>query len=209
MTSESEQEEWLARATAGDASARTHLLELYRDRLKKMVAMRLPARIMKRLDASDIVQETMIQANHRLDEYLRAKPLPFYPWLRQLAWEQLVSSYRKHYAKRRTVFREQDFASEISDESVIELAKWLSDHSDDPLHKLLRIEKQTRLQDALNLLPNADREILVLRYLEQLSTIETAAVLKLSVSAAKMRHLRAIQRLREIMNTEFSDLENE
>ena len=78
-------EVWLAKAAAGDQSARTKLLELHRARLRRMVAVRLDRRLMQRIDPSDIIQETLILADRRLDQYLREQPIPFYPWLRQLA----------------------------------------------------------------------------------------------------------------------------
>lgn len=199
---ESEHDEILARAARGDPSARAQLLEQHRDRLKRMVALRLDRRVLKRVDPSDIIQETLIQANHKLDEYLRQQPIPFYPWLRQLAWDQLVTAYRRHVvAHRRSTIRE-DFVPDLSDESVAELATFLCDLSEEPLRKLLRAEAQGRLRDALSQLAEQDREILVLRYLEQLSTADTAAILKLGLSAVKMRHLRAIERLRELLGNQ-------
>ena len=202
---ESEHDEILARAARGDPSARAQLLEQHRDRLKRMVALRLDRRVLKRVDPSDIIQETLIQANHKLDEYLRQQPIPLYPWLRQLAWDQLVTAHRRHVvAHRRSTIRE-DFVPDLSDESVAELATFLCDLSEEPLRKLLRAEAQGRLRAALGQLAEQDREILVLRYLEQLSTADTAAVLKLGLSAVKMRHLRAIERLRELLGNQPLD----
>jgi RNA polymerase sigma-70 factor, ECF subfamily len=197
---ESENEECLARAARGDRSAREQLFEQHRDRLKRMVALRLDRRILKRLDPSDIIQETLIQANHKLDEYLRDRPIPFYPWLRQIAWDQLVTAYRRHVVAHRRSANREDFVPDLSNESVVELATVLCDLSEEPLRKLLRVEAQWRLRDALSQLAEQDREILVLRYLEQLSTADTAATLKLGLSAVKMRHLRAIERLRELLS---------
>jgi len=198
-----ESEIWLARAVAGDKPARMKLLELHRDRLRRMVAVRLDRRLRQRIDPSDIIQETLILADRRLDEYLRDQPIPFYPWLRQLAWDQLVTALRRHvFAGRRSRSREEAIVPALSDESVAELATCLVDHSADPFRKLLRAEAHGRLHQALAKLAEQDREILVLRHLEQLSTAEAAAVLNLGESAAKMRHLRALQRLRELLGNE-------
>lgn len=202
---ESEHDEILARAARGDTSARAQLLEQHRDRLKRMVALRLDRRVLKRVDPSDIIQETLIQANHKLDEYLRQQPIPFYPWLRQLAWDQLVTAYRRHVVAHRRSTTREDFVPDLSDESVAELATVLCDLSEEPLRKLLRAEAQGRLRDALSQLAEQDREILVLRYLEQLSTADTAAILNLGLSAVKMRHLRAIERLRELLGNQPLD----
>jgi RNA polymerase sigma-70 factor (ECF subfamily) len=197
--SQADSDECLTRAEQGDKAARALLFEKHRSRLKRMVALRLDKRLLKRVDPSDIIQETLIQANRRLDQYLRDRPIPFYPWLRQLAWDQLVTALRRHvYAGRRSRNREE-IVPNLSDESVAALATCLVDHSADPVRKLLRAEVSTRLVEILHQLPPKDRELLVLRYLEQLSISEAAVVLNIGQSAAKMRHLRAIQRLRELM----------
>jgi RNA polymerase sigma-70 factor (ECF subfamily) len=190
----------LAQAKAGDRAARDRLLERHRDRLRRMIAVRMDHRLHKRLDPSDVVQETLVLADRRLKAYLEDPPLPFYPWLRQLAWDQLVAMHRKHlYARRRSRRREEDMAPALSDESVAELASCLVDDTGNPLHKLVRAELQNRVRTAIDRLPETYREILVLRHLEQLSTAEAAAVLEIGASAAKMRHLRAIERLRELL----------
>ena len=127
-----ESEIWLAKAAAGDRSTRTKLLELHRARLRRMVAVRLDRRLLQRIDPSDIIQETLILADRRLDEYLRDQPIPFYPWLRQLAWDQLVTALRRHvFAGRRSRSREEAIVLALSDESVAELATCLVDHSAD------------------------------------------------------------------------------
>jgi RNA polymerase sigma-70 factor, ECF subfamily len=76
------------RAASGDDPARVELLELYRDHLRRMVAARLARRLLRRVDASDVVQETLAEASKRLTDYLREQPLPFLAWLRQLAPKQ-------------------------------------------------------------------------------------------------------------------------
>jgi RNA polymerase sigma-70 factor (ECF subfamily) len=168
-----------------------------------MVAVRLDRRLLQRIDPSDIIQETLMVADRRLDEYLRDQPIPFYPWLRQLAWDQMVTALRRHLsAGRRSRTREEVIVPALSDESVAELASCLVDHSADPFRKLLRAEAHGRLHQALAQLADEDREILVLRHLEQLSTSEAAAVLNIGESAAKMRHLRALQRLRDQLGNE-------
>src|SRR5271155_3510762 len=95
------------RATRGDAIARRDLLEHYRDYLRRMVAARLDRRLAPRIDASDVVQETLADAAQRLDEYLSDPPLPFFGWLRVLAGEHVREAHRKHlFAKGRSVARE-------------------------------------------------------------------------------------------------------
>src|SRR5437763_14614661 len=89
-------EELLRRAGDGDAAARQQLLARHRDRLRRMVAVRLDQRLAARVDPSDVVQEALIEADRKLDDYLEQRPVPFYPWLRRLAWEQLVKLHERH-----------------------------------------------------------------------------------------------------------------
>lgn len=200
MSSATDTAALLAQAAQGDRMAKDRLLERHRERLRRMIAVRMDHRLGKRVDPSDVVQETLVLADRRLAKYLKHPPLPFYPWLRQLAWDQLVAMNRKHlYARRRSRRREEDVAPALSDESVAELASCLVDDTADPLKKLVRAELQDRVRAAIDQLPEAYREILVLRHLEQLSMAEAAAVLAIGSSAAKMRHLRAIERLRKLL----------
>ena len=96
------------RAHGGDEAARQQLLEHYRDYLRRMVAVRLDRRLAARVDVSDVVQATLVEAARRLDDYLRERPLPFYGWLRQLAGERIVDTHRRHVtAQRRSVTLER------------------------------------------------------------------------------------------------------
>jgi RNA polymerase sigma-70 factor (ECF subfamily) len=173
-----------------------------------MVATRLDRRLAARLDPSDVVQEALAEAARRLDDYLRDRPLPFYPWLRQLAWDRLVKEHRAHLGRaRRSVRREEPGVLGLPDESIAELAQRLASSASSPSRHALRVELQDRVRAALALLGEADREVLVLRYLEQLPLREVAAVLGVSVSAVKMRHFRALERLRVLL--EANPEENE
>src|SRR4051794_14464625 len=97
----------LRRAARGEEEARHRLLERHRDRLRRMVAVRLDPRLAARLDPSDIVQEALADAHQKLDQYAHERPLPFYPWLRRLAWERVVQAHRYHGRARRSVDREE------------------------------------------------------------------------------------------------------
>src|SRR3954468_22002925 len=99
--------ELLRQAGRGDPSARQQLLARPRDRLRRMVAVRLDPRLAARVDPSDVVQEALLDAAQKLDGYIRTRPVPFYPWLRRLAWEHLVKLHERHLrAGKRSVLRE-------------------------------------------------------------------------------------------------------
>jgi RNA polymerase sigma-70 factor, ECF subfamily len=193
-------DELLNRTAQGDGAARDELLVRHRQRLRQAVAYRLDRRLAARVNPSDVVQEVLAEASRRLPEYLRERPLPFYPWLRQMALERLVALHRRHVqAQRRSVRREEAGLPALPDESAEELAGRLAASASSPSQRLVRREARERVRAALSRLPPADREVLELRHLEQLSVAETAAVLGVSPGAAKTRHLRALQRLRGLL----------
>jgi len=199
-------EQLLERIGRGDPASRQQLLTRHRDRLRRMVALRLDRRLAARVDPSDIVQEALAEAHQHLADYLRDRPLPFYAWLRQFAWERVAKSYERHVrAQRRSVTREE--ALPLPDESVVQLAQRLIASATSPSRRLLRDELRDRVRVALGCLKPRDREILVLRYLEGLSNAEAAAVLGIGENTAGMRHLRALERLRTLLGDEDGEAE--
>src|SRR4051794_1127551 len=193
----------LQRARSGDAAARSELLELYRGRLRRMVAIRIDKRLAARVDPSDIVQEAMRDAFKRLTEYFASPEIAFYPWLRRIAWDRLMDMYRQHItAEKRSVLKEHVRAPELNDESMAELAHNLAANSQNPRQRAMLAELESRMMAALAQLKLEDRELLVLRYVEQLDVEEIANVLEISRTAVTSRHLRAVQRLRQFLGDE-------
>ena len=113
------------------------------------MAVRADPRLAARVDPSDVVQEALTDAAGKLDRYLRTKPLPFYPWLRQLALERLANLHRRHVtAGRRSVTREEA-RMDLSSRSAVELAERLFARGSGPGTRLQRQELQTRVRTAL------------------------------------------------------------
>jgi RNA polymerase sigma-70 factor (ECF subfamily) len=192
--------ELLDRAAEGDDSARADLLTRHRGRLRQMVAVHIDRRLAARVDPSDVVQEALLDAAKELPAYLLQRPLPFYPWLRQLAWERLLELHRRHIlAQKRSVQREEPRGFHLPDESALDLADRLVSRGSSPISHLLREEQRARVRLALTELGPRDQEILVLRHLEQLAIAEIAAVLNISEGAVKTRLLRALVRFRELL----------
>jgi RNA polymerase sigma-70 factor (ECF subfamily) len=153
-----------------------------------------------------VVQETLADALQQLSDYLRDRPLPFYPWLRQLAGKRLSELYRRHVqAQKRSVRREEHLSPALPDESALELANRLLARGSSPSARLRREELRGLMQTALAQLPEHDREVLVLRHLEQLSTPEIAAILGIGEGAVYTRHLRALQRLRSLLGDDLME----
>jgi RNA polymerase sigma-70 factor (ECF subfamily) len=196
--SQPDTEELIELAARGDAGARQQLLIHHRERLIKMVSARLDRGVAARLDPSDVVQEALAEAAQHLDEFLRTRPLPYYAWLRQFAWERLIKLHRHHIrSKKRSVTREEAWSMPLPEDSVLRLARLVAGGAS-PSQALIRNELRERLRAALDELAPHDREILVMRNLEQLPIAEIAAVLGLTDGAVKVRHLRALRRLRTI-----------
>src|SRR5713226_4355395 len=123
---DSETEQLIERAGRGDGLARQELLVRHQARLRQMIAVRMDRRLGARLDPSDVVQEVFADACQKLTDYLQKRPLPFYPWLRQLAWERLVKLHQRHIqAQKRSTTREQHEEMALSDESAMALANRL------------------------------------------------------------------------------------
>src|SRR5436305_15131764 len=142
--------ELLDRAAEGDVAARAELLTRHRGRLRQMVAVHLDRRVAARVDPSDVVQDALLDAAQELPEYLVRRPIPFYPWLRQLAWERLVELHRRHVqAKKRSVVREESLDLGLSGQSVQALAKRLLTRGESPSANLQKKELRARVRAAL------------------------------------------------------------
>lgn len=195
-------QELLEQARRGDAAAVNGLLDRHRQALRRMVLLRLDRALAPRVDASDIVQDVLVEANRRLADYLRDPPLPFHLWLRRIARDRLIDAHRRHRgAARRSVDREQPLAGPAYlDRSTMDLAAQLCDPELTPAAAAVRLEMERRCQAAIESLDEHDREVVLLRHFEQLSNHETAQVLGLTEAAAGMRYLRAVRRLRALLD---------
>jgi RNA polymerase sigma-70 factor (ECF subfamily) len=202
----SETDELLNRAARGDLLARQEILVRHRDRLRKMIGLRMDHRLAARIDPSDVVQETLAEAVQKLPEYLRRRPLPFYPWLRQLACEKLITLHRRHMAQKRSVRREEH--PPLPDDSVLQLAERVAAEASTPSSRLHREELRPLVRAALAQLSDTDREVLVLRHLEQLSAAEISAIMGITEGAFYMRHVRALKRIRSLLSAVFAERES-
>jgi RNA polymerase sigma-70 factor, ECF subfamily len=191
----------LCRAAAGEADAWRGLFDRDRDRLRRMVALRLDRRLQGRIDPSDVIQDAQIEAITRLPEYLHESSLPFFLLLRLIVGQQLKILHRRHLgAKIRDADREIGlYHGALPEATSAALAAQLLGHLTKPSEAAVRAERKVRIQTALNGMDALDREILALRHFEQLSNGEAARALGLSKSAASKRYVRALSRLKDIL----------
>jgi RNA polymerase sigma-70 factor (ECF subfamily) len=195
-------EEWLNQARQGEAGAVERLLTAHREPLRRVIGLRLDPALAARVDASDIVQDVLLEAHRRLEEYLRNPAMPFHLWLRHIAKDHIIDAHRRHrQAQRRSLDREQPIVPALlADHSSVELAGQLLDQDLTPATAAIRHEMQRRLDAAIAALDDDDREVILLRHREQLSNQEVAGALGLSEAAASMRYLRAVRRLRAALS---------
>ena len=190
----------IGRASQGDSAARDELLSLHREQLLRMVTLRLDARLLQRVDASDVIQEATIEAARRLPDYLADPSMDFYLWLRWITRERLIDLHREHLeTQKRDAARERSIDGEHSDRSAAALANVLVGDLTSPSNALEREQNRAAVRQAIDQLPPTDREILLLRHFEQLSTSQAAEVLGLSKSGTGKRHVLALKKLKTIL----------
>jgi RNA polymerase sigma-70 factor (ECF subfamily) len=192
-------DELLRLAGQADRSALGRLLERHRLRLRRMVAARLDPRITARVDPSDIVQESLADTARWLPTFLRDRPVPYWVWLKRHAVQRVIWWRRFHLGSRkRSVARERAFDRSTSDRPTLAVVDQLIASGTSPSGHAVCEQEREWVQNAMESLAATDRRVLELRYIESLSFAEIAAKLDLGLSAVKMRHLRALRRLREL-----------
>jgi RNA polymerase sigma-70 factor (ECF subfamily) len=185
----------LRSALAGDSSALGQILATYRDRLRAAVRLRLDGRLRGRVDPSDVVQESFLEATERFRQYARDPDMPFYLWVRFLTLQNLQLAHRRHLGVRARDARREVGLEAGTQASSAALAALLAGRLTSPSRAAARAEDRDRVRAALDGLDAADREVLALRHFEQLTNAETARVLGLGDSAASQRYVRALGRL--------------
>ena len=187
----------LERARDGDQAAFEDLFQRHRAKLHRSIAMRLDRRVAARVDASDVLQDTYMEAYRRLPKYLLNPGMPFYLWLCWIAREKVLAVHRREFADKRAVTHETPLLP--VDTSVTFVSVILPGNETSPSQALAKAELAERLRLALGQLDHDERDLILWRHFEQLSARDTAQVLQISEAAASRRYLRAVERLREIL----------
>jgi RNA polymerase sigma-70 factor (ECF subfamily) len=194
----------LDRLRQQDQEVLGELFMLYRDRLWRMLFVRLDRRLASRVTPDDVLQETFLDVAKRIQEYLADPAVPFYVWLRFLTVQRMQMAHRAHLgAQMRDVSQEVSLAGgPVALVSAESMAGQLVGHITSPSQAAMRRELQDRLRAALDEMDPLDREVLALRHFEELSNNEAAQILGISKGAASKRHVRALVRLREILGAD-------
>jgi RNA polymerase sigma-70 factor (ECF subfamily) len=197
----SEATELIDRLKAGDRQALAELFDQYRDRLRRMVALRMDPRLRARLDVSDVLQDAYIELAGDLDAYRADHKLPPLLWMRLHVGRRLTTLHRKHLGThmRDAGLEVSLYREPLPQASSAALASMLLGRHTSPTQAAQRAERLLRVQEALNTLDPVDREVLALRHFEQLSRAETAQVLGISPETGAKRYFRALKRLKAVL----------
>src|SRR5271166_6125294 len=191
----------LERLRAGDRRALADLFQRHRDRLRRMVELRIDARLRGRIDASDVLQDGFLDLSKRVDSYLSDPRLPVFLWLRLVVSDRLATYHRHHLGTRmRDAAREVSlYRDPLPRASSAALASMLLGRQTSPSNVAIRAEQILQVQEAINSLEPLDREVVALRHFEQLTRAETAVVLGITEEAGAKRYIRALKKLKTIM----------
>lgn len=143
----------------------------------------------------------MLEASRRLDEYLEQRPLPFFLWLRQITVNKLIDLHRRHLDAARRDARQKIslHSGPMQAASSVSLASQLLGRLTSPSSAAVKVETRLRVQEALNNIDPIDREVLALRHFERLSNAEAAEVLGINESACSNRYVRALERMKRVL----------
>ncbi len=189
----------LLRLEGGDERALTELFARHRERLRRMIRLRLDRRLQGRIDSSDVLQEAYLEVARRAGEYIAQPAMPPFLWLRFLTSQTLLALHRHHLkVQMRDAGQEVSLRRRATPQANSAcLAEMLLGRLTSPTRAARRAEMQRKLQEILNAMEPLDREVLALRHFEELSNGEAAQVLGLSKTAASNRYIRALERLKE------------
>src|SRR6516165_6606421 len=187
-------------ARNGDENALAVLVERHRERLERMVGLRMDRRLQGRVDPADVVQEAYLAVRGKFAQYSADPHLPFFLWLRLEVGQKLVDLHRFHLGTQM-----RDAGQEVSLQhgalpqvTSLSLAEHLLGKLTSASRAAMRVELKLRVQEALNSMDSNDREVLILRHFEELTNAEAAQVLGIKASAAVNRYVRALKRLKSV-----------
>ena len=196
MTTDPEQ--LLQEAQAGDAATLGRLLEMYRRYLALLARVQIGQRLQGKVDASDIVQETFLEAHRNFARFRGTSEPELVRWLRQILAANLADLLRRYLgAQGRDVRLEREIEDGLDRSSVL-LDRGLLAPQSSPSQQAARREQAVLLADALDQLPDDYRDVLVLRHLEGLSFPDVARRMGKTLDSVEKLWMRGLARLRQV-----------
>jgi len=174
------------------------VLERYRDYLRLLAGLHIDPRLRKKLDPSDVVQETLLKAHAKADQFRGQSEAEMAAWLRRILACNLADALRALGRQKRDAARERSLEATL-DESSARLEGWLIAAQSSPSQKVERAEELVRLADALATLPEVQREALVLHYWQGKTLAATAAELGRTPAAVAGLLQRGLKALRALL----------
>jgi RNA polymerase sigma-70 factor (ECF subfamily) len=172
--------------------------ERFREYLRLLARLQLDPRLQGKVDPSDVVQQTLIKAHERIDQFRGQSEAELVGWLRRILANTMADAYRKH---NRAIALERPLM-ELLDQSSVRLEEMLAQQDLSPGEQAARNEQLLRLAEALSRLPDDQRVAVELRYLKGCSLAEAAVHLERSEAGVAGLLRRGLARLREEMTAE-------
>jgi RNA polymerase sigma-70 factor (ECF subfamily) len=174
-------------------------LERYRAYLHLLARLRLDRRLQGKLDASDVVQQTLLQAHQALEAFRGHTEAERVAWLRQILARNLAHAVRDLGRDKRDVARERSLEAAL-DESSARLEAWLAAEQSSPSERADRNEQLLCLAEALAGLPEEQREAVVLHYWQGWSLADIGEYLGRSKGAVTGLLYRGLKQLRGLLH---------
>jgi RNA polymerase sigma-70 factor, ECF subfamily len=193
---------------SGNADSIAEVFSRHRDKLQRMVRFRLDRRLYGRVDTADVLQDVWLETSRRIEDYTSNPAVPFFVWARQIAYQIIIDLHRRHLgAQKRNVSQEVSIGKSNCDTSI-SIAAQLVGNLTSPSHAAMREERLTELRAALDSMDEVDREVLALRHFEELGNNEVADILGIQKTAASNRYVRALKRLKQVLEADSESAES-
>ena len=210
MRDDEEQSDLQQRLAAGEQQALVEAFALHRQRLWQIVHFRMDARMAARIDADDVLQDAFLDATLRLKHFGNQETFSPFVWLRMIVGQTLIDAHRRHIgAQQRDARREAKSPGQaFPNSTALSIANFLSARMTSPSQTLSRSEQNEKLRTAIESMQPLDSEVLAMRHFEELSNTEVAEVLGIEQKAASIRYVRALGRLKKMLedHPDFNDL---
>ena len=173
-------------------------LERYREYLRLLARLQLDPGLKGKLDASDVVQQTLLQAHEHRDQFRGKSEAELAGWLRTILANTLGMAARRFSAEARDLLRERSLHDSLA-QSAARLEGWLAAEQSSPSERVIRYEELLRLAEALACLPADQRQVVELHHLKGCPVAEVAEVLGRTKPAVMGLLFRGLKKLRELL----------